>query len=237
VNRWLLLSLAATLCAAACTKKDEPAATGPVAPAAQPAAQPAASAQAPSTGKVLQLQHAGSYTYAEVDAGSGQKVWIAGAHIEVKEGDTVQWGRAEAMRNFNAKSLGRTFDEILFVNAWGPAGGQAVQVAPHGLDAAPPGGSPHPPMPAMTMAPQGGPAAAGPAQKGAVKSVANAAGYTYLEVDQGGTTTWLAVPETQVKAGDTVTWGEGMVMEKFNAKALNKVLDRIVFAGGVTVVK
>lgn len=67
--------------------------------------------------------------------------------------------------------------------------------------------------------------------------MANAAGYTYLEVDQGGTTTWIAVPETQVKAGDTVTWGEGMVMEKFNAKALNKVLDRIVFAGGVTVVK
>lgn len=150
MNRWLLLSLAATLCAAACSKKDEPAATAAVAPATQPAA----SAQAPSTGKVLQLQHAGSYTYAEVDAGSGQKVWIAGAHIEVKEGDTVQWGRAESMRNFNAKSLGRTFDEILFVNAWGPVGGQAVQVAPHGMDAAPPGGSPHPPMPAMTMAPR-----------------------------------------------------------------------------------
>lgn len=188
---------------------------------------PSQSAATPNTGKVLQVQQAGSYTYAEVDV-DGQKVWIAGGPIQIKPGDSVQWGNYAVMNNFASKSLNRTFDQILFVDNWGPLGGTVAQVAPHGNM---PG---HP----SAMPPAGQDAAPGTgASQGVVKSATNAGGYTYLEVDQGGATVWLAVPETSVKAGDKVNWGGGMVMRNFNAKSLNRTFDQIIFAGGVNVAR
>lgn len=221
MHRLLSVVAIASLSLAACGGQDKAAA--PAAPVSAPVAAPGA--PAPNTGKLLQLQQAGPYTYAEVETGDGQKVWIAGGHLEAKAGDGVQWGRAEEMRNFNAKSLGRTFDRILFVNAWGPVGGQAVQMAPHGNAAAP-----HPPMGTI---PPAAPAAG--ANRGEVKNVATAGGYTYLEVKQAGGDIWIAAPETAVKVGDKVSWGGGMVMQNFNAKSLNRTFDRITFADGVTV--
>ncbi|MBC7858429.1 MAG: hypothetical protein H7Z39_06545 [Burkholderiaceae bacterium] len=99
------------------------------APVAAHPAMPVAAA--PNSGKVVQILQAGGYTYAEVESG-GRKVWIAGSPIQVKAGDIVQWGDYSIMQNFNSKTLNRTFDEILFVNAWGPAGAAPTPVAPHG---------------------------------------------------------------------------------------------------------
>jgi hypothetical protein len=230
VNRYLLIA-AAVLALAACSKQDSIAASGSPAGPASPASPAAAPTQAPNVGKILQLEQAGPYTYAEVEAADGRRIWIAGGHIEAKAGDKVQWGKGEEMRNFNAKSLGRVFDSILFVNAWGPADGAAVKVAPHGNTAAP-----HPPM-AVPPANAVAPAAGGGANRGDVKTVANAGGYTYLEVQQGSDTVWVAIPEAAIKAGDKVSWDGGMVMQNFSARSLGRVFDRIVFAGGVTVVR
>lgn len=129
-------------------------AEAPVAPAAPVAAAPAQIAAAPvaaapavtsapahpappvaatqNTGKVVQILQGGGYTYAEVDTGAGKKVWIAGSPIQVKSGESVQWGDYSIMQNFSSKTLNRTFDEILFVNAWGPVGSAPTPVAPHG---------------------------------------------------------------------------------------------------------
>ena len=240
MNRWLLLAVATSVGLAACSKKEEPAAAAPSAPeaaapapAAPVAAAPQAAApqagtpaQAPNSGKIIQLLQTSGYTYAEVDAGNGQTVWVAGGHIEAKPGDTVQWGQYSVMKNFASNSLGRTFDEILFVNAWGPVGAPVAQVAPHGVQ---PGG--HPPM-----AQQGAAAAPG-SESGKVLSVATAAGYSYLEVQKSDATVWVAVPETSVQVGDSVSWGDGMVMKNFTSKALNRSFDQIVFASGVSVAK
>lgn len=218
MNRWLLLALVASLGLSACSKKEEPTAAAPA------GAHPAASAQMPNQGKALQIQNAAGYTYAEVEMFNGQKVWIAGAQLDVKPGDSVQWGDYAVMRGFTAKSLGRTFDEILFVNAWAPAGGAPAQVAPHGT-------MPGQPMQAAAMP------GAGAGNSGVVKSATNAGGYTYLEVDQGGSTIWVAAPETAVKAGDKVVWEGGSTMQNFTAKSLNRTFEQIVFAGGVSVAK
>ena len=223
MNRWILVALLAALGLSACSKKEEPA-------AAAPAGHPAMSAAMPNQGKVTQVQNGGGYTYTEVEGPNGQKVWIAGAQINIKPGETVQWGDYAVMNNFPAKSLGRTFDQILLVNAWAPAGATPVQVNPHGTM---PGGqamqttSPHG---AMTSAPGAG-------TSGVVKSVVNAGGYSYLEVNQGNGTLWVAAPETPVKAGDKVTWEGGSLMQNFTARSLNRTFDQIVFAGGVSVVK
>jgi hypothetical protein len=224
MHRPLSILFLASLSLGACGSGDKGAAPAAAPVPAVSTAPPAA--QAPNTGKILQLQQAGPYTYAEVEQADGQKVWIAGGHLDAKEGETLQWGRAEEMRNFSAKSIGRTFDRILFVNAWGPAGRSTVQMAPHGTTAAP-----HPPM--GTQPPAAAPA--GTANRGEVKSVETAGGYTYLEVQQGSDRIWVAAPETAVKVGDKVSWEGGMAMRNFNAKSLNRVFDSIVFASGVTV--
>lgn len=246
MNRWLLLAVATSVGLAACSKKEEPVAAAPSAPqaaapapaapapAAPVAAAPQAAApqagtpaRAPNSGKIIQLLQTPAYTYAEIDGGTGRTVWVAGGHIEAKPGDIVQWGQYSVMQNFTAKSLGRTFDEILFVNAWGPVGAPLAQVAPHGVQ---PGA--HPPMAQQPAA------AAGPgSESGKVLSVATAAGYSYLEVQKSDSTVWVAVPETSVQVGDSVSWGDGMVMKNFTSKALNRTFDQIVFASGVSVAK
>jgi hypothetical protein len=236
VNRWLLLAVAASVGLSACSKKEEaaaPAAAAPqaaAAPTPAPAAAPAVSATTPNTGKVVQLVQGGGYTYAEVEAANGEKVWLAGGQIAVKEGDAVQWGDAAVMTNFASKSLGRTFDRILFVNAWGPVGAAVTGVAPHGVA---PGQ--HPAMPQAMPAPaQAAPAAT---SVGEVKSVVSGGGYSYLEVLKGGATVWVAVPATTAKVGDTVSWSDGMVMTNFTSSSLNRKFDEIVFASAVRVAK
>ena len=188
----------------------------PSAPAA-PAA-PARSAQ--NVGKVLQIQNGGGYSYAEVETASGMKVWIAGSQLELKPGAAVEWGDFAVMRNFNAKSLNRTFPEILFVNRWGPVGAATVATPAHGT-------FPQPPAPGV----------AGPSDSGVVKSVAVAGGYSYIEIDRGGKTVWVAAAETPMKAGDKVQWQGGTEMSNFTAKSLGRTFDKITFASGVNVVK
>ena len=70
----------------------------------------------PKQGTVKEMMHASGYTYMNVDTGAGDPVWIAATMMRVKPQDKVQWSDAAVMRNFNSKSLHRTFDEILFVS-------------------------------------------------------------------------------------------------------------------------
>ena len=70
----------------------------------------------PKQGTVKEMMHASGYTYMNVDTGSGKNVWIAATMMRVKPENKVQWSDAAVMRNFNSKSLHRTFDEILFVS-------------------------------------------------------------------------------------------------------------------------
>jgi hypothetical protein len=185
-------------------------------------AAPAPAQQAPAVnaGKVLQSQNGGGYTYAEIATASGQKVWIAGSQIDVKPGTEVQWGNYAVMRDFEAKSLGRKFPEILFVDRWGPVGQVAKAVAPHGSF----------PAPQAAGVTEGGPAAGG-----TVKSVTNAGGYSYIEVDQGGKTVWVAANETPMKQGDKVQWQGASEMRNFTAKSLGRTFDQILFAQSVAV--
>jgi hypothetical protein len=132
----------------------------------------------------------------------------------------VQWGEYAVMRNFEAKSLKHTFPEILFVNNWGPVGAAAVATGPHGDF----------PRPAA-------PDAAPVADSGVLKSVVNGGGYSYLEVDRGGKTVWVAAMQTPMKAGDKVQWQGDTEMSNFTAKSIGRTFDKIIFASAVTVVK
>ncbi|MCF6291087.1 MAG: DNA-binding protein [Desulfobacterales bacterium] len=70
-------------------------------------------------------------------------------------------------------------------------------------------------------------------KKGTVVEAMNAAGYTYMLVDDGTEKKWVAITESQVKAGDKVSYYDGIVMENFHSKTLNRNFDSVVFSSGL----
>ena len=69
--------------------------------------------------------------------------------------------------------------------------------------------------------------------QGTVAETVNTAGYTYLLLDGKQGKTWIAIPETVVKTGQTVTCSPGMTMHNFESKTLQRTFDTIVFSPGI----
>lgn len=67
------------------------------------------------TGTVLEAMNAGGYTYALMDFG-GDEIWVAGPRSTIQEGDEITVSGLMGMTNFYARSLDRTFDNILFAS-------------------------------------------------------------------------------------------------------------------------
>ncbi len=70
---------------------------------------------------------------------------------------------------------------------------------------------------------------------GTVLETMASGGYTYMKVDTGKAQQWCAIPEAQVKTGDKISYHDGMVMDNFTSKSLNRTFDSIVFSTGLVV--
>ena len=84
----------------------------------QPQAQQAESSQiAPEqtaiTGKVLETMNASGYTYVNVET-EGGPVWAAMPESKVEVGQEIALAGGMEMKNFESKTLGRTFDSVVF---------------------------------------------------------------------------------------------------------------------------
>ena len=111
---------------------------------------------------------------------------------------------------------------------------EAPKVMPQGGAQMPagaaPGGDPH-----AGLKPQEIPAGVG--HKGKVVSTMDAAGYTYVEVDEKGQKVWVAVMQTKVNVGDTVEFPDSPPMVNFQSKSLKRTFDKIIFAPGLRISK
>ena len=96
---------------------------------------------------------------------------------------------------------------------------QASTTQPAQQQAAPEAGLTAPPAPAPV--------------KGKVLETMDAAGYTYLNVATEAGEVWIAVNQTDVKVGEDVTFMDGMVMQNFFSKALDRTFPDIVFSSGL----
>ena len=99
-----------------------------------PAAMPASNAFI--SGAIVETMNSGGYSYALLDTGDN-RVWVAGPQVAGLEvGMKVSTPDGMEMRDFQAKSLDRTFASIFFVGAIEPEGAHdhADQTAsnPHG---------------------------------------------------------------------------------------------------------
>jgi len=64
-------------------------------------------------GTVVETMNSGGYTYLLIE-NEGQKKWAAIPNSEIKVGQEVELAPGMTMNNFTSKTLGRTFDAILF---------------------------------------------------------------------------------------------------------------------------
>jgi hypothetical protein len=123
----IIVGIAAMASVTYATDTKQPAAQAP-APAAAPSHGHSGDSTVPggdtgtsTTGKVVETMNAGTYTYVQVDDGS-KKIWAAAPLFQVAVGDVVVVPEGAPMRNFESKTLGRTFDLVYFVEAIQVAG-------------------------------------------------------------------------------------------------------------------
>ena len=74
-------------------------------------------------------------------------------------------------------------------------------------------------------------------QKAKVLSTIAAAPYVYIEVSQNKKTLWLAANALPVKKGDVIRFDNGMVMNNFHSKTLNRTFPSVLFVNSVVVTK
>lgn len=68
---------------------------------------------------------------------------------------------------------------------------------------------------------------------GKVLEAMDSSGYTYMHVETDAGTKWIAVNQTPVAVGEEVTYMDGMVMQNFVSKSLDRTFPEIVFSGGL----
>jgi len=172
-----------------------------------PVAPPTATAPAAGggiSGTVVETMDASTYTYARLDHG-GTQIWVAGPQTKLAVGTVLGPMQGELMAGFKSDTLKRTFDQIYFINAFAIEGGAAA--------AGPPA------------------AAAGDELSGTVVETMNAAGYTYAQLDHGGTKIWIAGPETKLAVGAKLGKMTGQLMTAFKSDTLKRTFDQIYFVG------
>ena len=91
------------------------------------------------------------------------------------------------------------------------------------------------PQPAQQQsAPEAGLAGPPPAPvTGKVLESMDAAGYTYLNVATDSGDKWIAVNQSTVAVGEEVTFMDGMVMQNFFSKTLDRTFPEIIFSSGL----
>jgi len=87
---------------------------------------------------------------------------------------------------------------------------------------------------AVQQAPGPGQAAPSAAPvSGKILETMDAAGYTYLNVQTAAGDKWVAVNQTKVEVGEQVAFRDGMVMQNFVSKTLDRTFPEITFSPGL----
>ena len=163
------------------------------------------------SGKVVETAEAGGYTYICLEE-NGRKTWAAAPTMKVEVGEELELMPGAEMSNFSSKSLGRTFEKIIFSGGLlqrktVPATAGQEVVAAKSMEKA--------------------------VLAGKVVETMNAGAYTYLRLEKDGRSSWSAVPSTGIKVGDEIELIPGNDMGEFTSKSLHKTFDNIHFSAGI----
>lgn len=90
-----------------------------------------------------------------------------------------------------------------------------------------------PPGHPSTSGSQAAPSAAEMTNSGTVEETIPASPYIYIRAKSGEGEIWLAAPAIELKTGQTIRWPDGMPMNKFFSKTLNRTFDTVYFVPAV----
>lgn len=82
------------------------------------------------TAVLLEAVDGGTYTYLKLES-EGKEFWGAVTAMELETGKTYYYTESVWMKDFESKTLGKTFDEILFIDYIGETSKQAEVASPH----------------------------------------------------------------------------------------------------------
>ena len=68
---------------------------------------------------------------------------------------------------------------------------------------------------------------------GTVVETMDAGGYTYVLVKTDGTEQWVALPESKIQTGDIISYVQGVIMNNFTSKTLDRTFETIIFSEGL----
>jgi hypothetical protein len=76
--------------------------------------------------------------------------------------------------------------------------------------------------------------AGGMPHTGKVLETMNSGGYTYMKIEEGDASYWVAGPAAKVQVGDRVSFVEEMRMPGFTSNTLNRRFDQLLFVSGIS---
>ncbi|MDP1829167.1 MAG: hypothetical protein Q8L48_38240 [Archangium sp.] len=161
-------------------------------------------------GTLKERLDSGGYSYLRVETAGGER-WAAVPQVKLEPGAAVAIDAQAEMKNFESKSLKRTWAVITFGTLAG---------APSAAAAAP--SNPH-----QAGLPKTSPVTA--AVDGTVLEVIDTKTYTYLRLKTATGETWAAVPRAALAKGAEVRVVNAQPMDGFKSPSLNRTFERIVF--------
>lgn len=164
-------------------------------------------------GTLKERLDAGGYSYLRIATAKGE-VWAAVPQVALEVGKEVAVDVQTEMRDFESKTLKRTWASLIFGTVAGAPAAAPVAMAP--------GTNPHEQGLPKTTPPT-------PTLEGKVLETLNAGTYTYLRLETKHGETWAATPTNTVSKGATVRVKNPQPMDGFRSPSLNRTFERIVF--------
>ena len=194
-------------------------------------------------GTVLSSFDEDGYTYIKYQDRNAVS-WVAVLQVPVKEKDVIEFPDTQPLLNYQSRTLKEPFEKIIFASDIKiseqdkPAPTTSEESTSDKADISTQGEIPaDKPVSTVTEEVK----AEKPADPkdevkksdihiGKVISSMNTIGYSYIEYEEDGVVSWVAVAETPVNAGDVIEFPDTPILKKFGSKSLKKTFERLYMA-------
>jgi hypothetical protein len=190
------------------------------------------------------------YTYIKYQDGNVLS-WVAVLQVPVQLKDSIEFPDNQVLRNYQSRTLKEPFSSIIFateITISGPkvsSDSPSEEVKSDKVVPATQGEiTSDKPVPAVTEEDNTKNQPAPKAEvmpkrfipRKMVVSSMSTAGYSYIEYEENGVLSWVAVPETAVTAGDIIEFPDSQIIKNFTSKSLGKTFARLYMASELRIV-
>ncbi len=200
-------------------------------------------------GTVISSFDEGGYTYIKYQD-SKSVSWVAVLQVPVKVNDIVEFPDNQPLLNYQSRTLKEPFAKIIFASdikiseQESPIINTSDEAKSDKGNISTPGEVPadNPIIKVTEEVKEEKPtvpkdeAKKSDIHRGKVISSMNTIGYSYIEYEEDGVVSWVAVAETPVTVGDIIEFPDTPVLTNFGSKTLKRTFDRLHMASELRIV-